>query len=146
LSGCYHDFNQNIGPPEWTLNAEAYGRILSINPFVPDGVVLFEVLHIRQPHVGGQKFRFVCPSFFQKPVNARKHFFGLYFYISPGSAVTPQVLTIPLYTTAKPMIESTFTPDTSFSPRWNQYVEWSFFPSLVPKRSNSITSYAHLKF
>jgi len=36
LSGCYHDFNQNVGPPEWTLNAEAYRRVLSVNPFVPD--------------------------------------------------------------------------------------------------------------
>jgi len=46
LSGCHHYFNQNMGPPEWTLNAEAYRRVLSVNPFVPNGIVFFEVLHI----------------------------------------------------------------------------------------------------
>jgi hypothetical protein len=53
LHSGYHDFNQYIGPPEWTLNAEAYRRVLSVNPIVPDGIVFFEVPHIRQPYVGG---------------------------------------------------------------------------------------------
>ena len=52
LRGGYHDFNQYIGPPECTLNAKAYRRILSVDPFVPDGIVFLKVLHIRQPHVG----------------------------------------------------------------------------------------------
>lgn len=55
---------------------------MSVNPFVPNGIVVFKILHIRQPNVGSQEFRFVCAGFRQKSIDARKHLLGLYFYVA----------------------------------------------------------------
>jgi hypothetical protein len=36
---------------------------LSVNPLVPDAVVIFEILPIRQPYMGGQKN---CVTYFSR--------------------------------------------------------------------------------
>jgi hypothetical protein len=82
LRGSHHDFNQYVWPPEWSLDADVHGKVLSVNPFVPNGIVVLKTLPIRQPYVSGQEFRFVSASFFQKPVDGRKYLFGLDLYIA----------------------------------------------------------------
>ena len=82
LRGSHHDFNQYVWPPQRSPDADAYWRISSIHPLVPNGVVILKVPHIRQPHVGGQELRFVSAGFLQKLIDALKHLVGLYLYIT----------------------------------------------------------------
>jgi hypothetical protein len=104
LRSSHHDFNKSIWLPEWSLDADTRGRILSVNPFVPNGIVVFKILHIRQPYLSSQEFRFVGAGLFKQPVDTLKQFLVCSFTSPVGSAVTPQVVTIPLCTTAKLMI------------------------------------------
>src|SRR5215472_17463524 len=77
LGSSYRNFNQYVWPPEGSLDASANWQILSVNPLVPNGVVVFEILPIRQPYVGGQEFRFVGACLLQKTVDGFKYLLGL---------------------------------------------------------------------
>jgi hypothetical protein len=82
LRSSHHDFNQDIRPPQRSLDANTSGWILSVNPIVPNGVVVFKVFPVRQPYVSGQEFRFVGACLLQKTVDGFKHLFGLNAHIA----------------------------------------------------------------
>jgi hypothetical protein len=82
LGSSHHDFNQYVWSPEGSLDANANWQILSVDPLVPNGVVVFEILPIRQPYVGSQKFRFVGACLLQKTVDGFKHLLGLNAHIT----------------------------------------------------------------
>src|SRR5580700_3160949 len=82
LRSSHHDFNQYVWPPEWSLDADTYGKVLSVHPFVPNGIVVLKIPPIRQPYVSGQEFRFVGASCLKKPVDGFQHLLSLHFYIA----------------------------------------------------------------
>ncbi len=57
LRGSHLDFYQYVWLSEWRLEAEAHREILSVDPFVPNGIVVFKILHKRPPPVQGAYFR-----------------------------------------------------------------------------------------
>ena len=63
-SSGHHDLNQNAWLPERGSNTSAGWSILSIDPVVPNGIVIVKIAHIRQPHLGEQEFRLYWASFF----------------------------------------------------------------------------------
>src|SRR5215471_20111826 len=78
----YHDLNPNAWMPERCSNTSTHGRILSINPIVPKGVVIVKITPIRQPHLGNQKFRLVGTSHLQKLVDTIQHLSGLHLHVT----------------------------------------------------------------
>jgi hypothetical protein len=86
LRSSHHDFNQYVWPPEWGLDADAHGKVLSVNPFVPNGIVVLKIPPIRQPYVSGQEFRFVRASVFKKLSMVSSTFLVCTFTLPVGSA------------------------------------------------------------
>jgi hypothetical protein len=84
LCSRYHDLNQDVRPPQRSLDAKANWWILAVYPLVPNGVVIFKILPVRQPHGRRQKFRFVCACLLQKTVDGFQDFFSLNANISAG--------------------------------------------------------------